>query len=192
MELVDRSGPAPQRRSRPPILLATRQLWVPLLIGAGVLVLDQITKALVRGWIGPAADRHRVDLLGRQVAFVYVENPGAAFGILRGQTAFLILAAGAIVALLLLSLRGANRLSPLMYIGLGLLLGGAIGNLADRIRFGYVTDFIAVAFWPKFNVADSAITVGLILMAWAYLLHESSRDDAAAATRREQDRRDTD
>lgn len=183
MELVDQGKSSAGRQSLPAGPLATRHLWIPLLLAAVVLLLDQLTKALIHGWIGPDAGKHRVDLLGNLVAFVYVENPGAAFGILRGQTAFLILAASAIVALLLLTLRGSNRFSPLMYIGLGLLLGGAFGNLIDRIRLGYVTDFIAVGFWPKFNVADSAITVGLILMAWAYLLHERGGNSNAGRQR---------
>src|SRR6478609_11618099 len=132
MELVDRTEATGKRWSLPAGLVSTAQLWVPVLIGGVVVVLDQVTKALIRGWIGPGAGHHRVDLLGSFVSFTYVENPGAAFGILRGQTGFLILAASAIVALLMLSLRGAGGLSPLMHIGLGLLLGGALGNLIDR------------------------------------------------------------
>lgn len=183
---MDHTGSAAERETLPVGWFSARQLWVPLLVGSGVVLLDQGTKALVRGWIGPAASQHHVDLAGTFFAFVYVENPGAAFGILRGQTAFLILAACAIVALLLLTLRGTTRLSPLMYVGLGLLLGGAIGNLIDRVRLGFVTDFIAVGFWPKFNVADSAITVGLILMAWTFLRHEADRkDDQAAGKQRD-------
>lgn len=181
MELVDHGRPALECETQPAHVHSPRQLWVPLVVGAVVVLLDQLTKALIRGWIGPASSRHQVDLAGSFIGFEYVENPGAAFGILRGQTAFLILAASAIVALLLISLRGANRLSPLMYVGLGLLLGGAFGNLADRIRLGYVTDFIAVGFWPKFNVADSAITVGLVLLAWSYLIHEGRHADTGAA-----------
>lgn len=187
MELVDRTGPATEREVAPAGWLSAKQFWIALLVGGGVLVLDQVTKAQIRGWIGPGAGKHRVDLLGRVLSFVYVENPGAAFGILRGQTAFLILAAAAIVSLLLLTLRGATRLSPVMYLGLGMLLGGALGNLTDRIRLGYVTDFVAVGFWPKFNVADSAITVGLILMGWAYLLHETDRTGSQDESQRESD-----
>lgn len=187
MDLVDRTGPARERKETFAGWFSAPQFWISLLVGGAVVLLDQVTKALIRGWIGPGAERHQVDLLGAALSFVYVENPGAAFGILRGQTAFLILAAGAIVALLLLTLRGANRLSPVMYLGLGLLLGGALGNLIDRIRLGYVTDYVAVGFWPKFNVADSAITVGLILMGWAYLLHETGRTRADDGSQRESD-----
>ncbi len=175
MELVDGAGSASERKTLPSGWVPAKPLWIPALVGLVVVVLDQVTKLLIRGWLGPDAGSHRFDLAGDLLAFVYVENPGAAFGILRGETAFLILAAAAIVVLLIVTLRDAARLSPLMYVGLGLLLGGALGNLIDRIRLGYVTDFIAVGIWPKFNVADSAITVGLILMGVSYLVFDSEQ-----------------
>lgn len=169
---MDGAGSASERKTLASGWFPPKSLLIPTLVGVGALALDQLTKALIRDWIGPGEDVHRHDLVGAFLAFQYVENPGAAFGILRGQTGFLILAAAIIVVLLLLTLRDAGRLSPFMYIGVGLLLGGALGNLVDRIRLGYVTDFIAIGIWPKFNVADSAITVGLILMGVSYLLLE--------------------
>lgn len=175
MELVDGTGSASERKAFSSGRVPAKSLWIPALVSVAVLVLDQVTKGLIRDWIGPGAPRHRFDLVGRLLAFNYVENRGAAFGILQGQTAFLILAASAIVVLLVLTLRDAGRLSPMMYLGVGLLLGGALGNLIDRIRLGSVTDFIAVGIWPKFNVADSAISVGLVLMGLGYLVLEPSR-----------------
>lgn len=169
---MDGAGSASGRKILTSGWIPPRTLLIPAIVSVAILALDQVTKALIRDWIGPGASTHRHDLVGRFLAFHYVENPGAAFGILRGQTGFLILAAAIIVVLLLLTLRDAGRLSPLMYVGVGLLLGGALGNLVDRIRLGYVTDFIAIGIWPKFNVADGAITVGLILMGVSYLLLE--------------------
>jgi signal peptidase II len=59
-----------------------------------------------------------------------------------------------------------------MVCGAGLIVGGAIGNIADRVRLGYVVDFVAVSAWPKFNVADSAITIGVLLLAWRFFVEE--------------------
>jgi signal peptidase II len=151
-----------------------------------VLLVDQVVKWGMTAWIGPDAARHRVDLVGGIVGFEYVQNTGAAFGILAGQPLLLAIFAVLATALFLGMMRTALRTHMLVPIAVGLVLGGAIGNLLDRIRMGYVVDFVAVGRFPRFNVADSAITIGLLLMAWAAL-----REDAAMAPEPENDSTET-
>lgn len=149
-----------------------------LVVGGVVVALDQATKALVVRALGPGQDEHRVEILGSVLALHYAENTGAAFGIFSGLGRFLTPIALLVTAVLLISIGRMVRPSPLAVIGTGLLIGGAAGNLIDRLRLGYVVDFISVSIWPKFNIADSAITVGIALLA-VPLLRESApeRDD---------------
>jgi signal peptidase II len=86
----------------------------------------------------------------------------------------LTLVAAAVVIALVVSYQRAQHTTWQLTTGLGMLLGGAVGNLMDRIRLGYVVDFVDVSAWPKFNVADSAITVGVILIAWHALVHDQA------------------
>lgn len=125
-------------------------------------------------WIGPDAARHRVELIGSLLGFEYVQNTGAAFGILAGQPLLLAIFAVLASALFVAMMRTTLRTHPLVPIAVGLVLGGALGNLLDRIRLGYVVDFVAVGSFPRFNVADSAITIGLMLMAWTALREDES------------------
>jgi signal peptidase II len=138
---------------------------LPVLLATVVVLLDQATKMLVTNWLGPDASRHRVVLIDSVLAFHYAENSGAAFGVMRGQVGLLTVLSVVVVAGLVWYYRRTDVPSPWLVVSLGLLLGGAFGNLIDRIRLGYVVDFVAVGVWPKFNVADSAITVGVALLA---------------------------
>ena len=119
--------------------------------------------------LGPARAEHRLGIAEPVLALQYVENTGGAFGFFRGQTALLTVMALVVIGALVLYYRRVVDPSPWLVVSLGLLLGGALGNLVDRIRLGYVVDFVAVGPWPKFNVADSAITIGVLLVAWATL-----------------------
>jgi signal peptidase II len=103
------------------------------------------------------------------VRFTYATNTGGAFGLFANQTFLLALAAVVAITVLVLYLRYLPRESTLLNVGLGLDLGGAIGNLIDRVRLGKVTDFIDIGAWPVFNLADSAIVVGTFLITY-YLL----------------------
>ena len=100
-----------------------------------------------------------------------VHNRGAAFGILRNQLSLFILTSIFAIILIYLNLKksAGNKKLPLNGLALGLILAGAIGNLIDRLVFGYVIDFLDFCVWPVFNVADSAITVGAILLGWSLL-----------------------
>lgn len=138
----------------------------PLLLAGLTALADQATKRLVAAWLGADRGHHRFEILGRWVAVEYVENSGAAFGVLRGQGALLALVAIAVVVGLVVYYRQVTAPAAWLVAGLGLLLGGAVGNLLDRVRLGYVVDFIAVGLWPRFNLADCAITLGVLALAW--------------------------
>jgi signal peptidase II len=128
-----------------------------------VLLADQASKVLVV----------RLMTLGESIPVIkdvfhltYLHNPGGAFGILAYRTWFFILVALVVVLLILGFLRhvrpGDNRLTA----ALALQLGGTLGNLLDRIRQGYVIDFLDFRFWPVFNLADTSIVVGVFLLLW--------------------------
>jgi signal peptidase II len=103
-----------------------------------------------------------------------VHNKGAAFGILKNQVPLFIFTALFAIFLIYLNLRN-NKHRRLYSISLSLILAGAIGNLIDRLFFGYVIDFLDFRVWPVFNVADSAITIGAILLGWSILKPEKDK-----------------
>jgi signal peptidase II len=127
------------------------------------VALDQGTKALVRAQVAPG-ESHDV---GGLFDIVRVANRGIAFGMLDDAgSAVLVIAAVAFAALLGAFLVSAER--PGLWLPIGLLAGGAVGNLIDRIRDGYVTDFIDPPRWPAFNVADIEITLGVLILVGIY------------------------
>jgi signal peptidase II len=134
-------------------------------LGAGIVAVDQWTKQLAVTHLLDSGVRS-IPVLGPYIRFTYVENRGAAFGLLQEQTSFFILVGLTVIGVILYSLRQMSRPSWILTISLGLQLGGAIGNLIDRIRFGYVVDFMDLSVWPVFNVADSAIVCGVIGLAY--------------------------
>ncbi len=124
-----------------------------------VIAADQLTKALVRSSLDIGESRDLV--LG--VDLVHVRNSGVAFGFLSGGGAVLV--AGTAIALLaLLVFFAMNSGRRLVWLPTGLLLGGALGNLIDRARDGNVTDFMKLPHFPAFNLADTAITFGVIAL----------------------------
>jgi signal peptidase II len=139
-----------------------------------VVGLDRWTKHLAIEHLLESNARS-VPLLGEYIRLTYVENRGAAFGILQDQTAFFILVGLIVIGVIVASYRYVPEPGWLLNLCLGLQMGGAIGNLVDRIRVGYVVDFIDLTFWPVFNIADSAICVGVAGLAWTVLFpaHEA-------------------
>src|SRR5215207_9949454 len=123
----------------------------------GVMLLDQWTKDLARVYLlGPDGRGPRsLPLLGEQIRLTYVENRGAAFGLFQDQTTFFVLVGFVVIAVIVASYRQIKEPNGLLNLALGLQMGGAIGNLVDRIRYGYVVDFFDLSVWPVFNVADS-------------------------------------
>ena len=135
-----------------------RRMALSLGIAAVVVLLDQLTKAWIRGWLAEGDAWPSTDAW---FAISHVENAGAAFGILQGATEFLLAAAVVGVLGLLLYLWRFPPQQPLYFLALSMILGGAIGNFIDRVTIGTVTDFIDPAYYPAFNIADSAIVVGI-------------------------------
>jgi signal peptidase II len=135
------------------------------LLALGVLLADQGTKALVRANVAVGSQ----DPVLPAVKLVHVRNEGIAFGALSGGgTLVTVLVAVALVALLAFFVTHLRR--PYAWLPVGLLLGGAVGNLLDRVRLGAVTDFVKLPAWPAFNLADVAITIGvvaLVLVMWS-------------------------
>ncbi|NWG31297.1 MAG: lipoprotein signal peptidase [Rhodocyclaceae bacterium] len=141
-----------------------------------VILLDQVTK----NWVLAVFHLHESVAVAPFFNLVLVMNPGASFSFLADAGGwqkwfFIALALGISAWLAVLILRHAGE--RLMPAALALILGGALGNVIDRIRFGAVVDFLDVHYagwhWPAFNVADSAITLGVILLLWHQLRHKS-------------------
>ena len=149
----------------------------------GVIALDQWTKSLARTYLlGPNGRGPRsIPLIGEYIRLTYVENRGAAFGLLQDQTTFFILVGLVVVVVIMASYRQIRDTNWSLNLALGLQMGGALGNLVDRIRFGYVVDFFDLTVWPVFNVADSAICVGVALLAWNLLFPRQHADEPADA-----------
>jgi len=142
----------------------------PLLFwGAAVLVLalDQATKAIVRASLDRGESWPDADW---PVRIRYVTNTGAAFGILEDQTVFLVVMAFLGIGAIYLYYRFPPFDHWVVPIAIGMLLGGAAGNLLDRVRLGEVTDFIDFPRFPAFNIADSSINVGIATIVVGYLL----------------------
>jgi signal peptidase II len=138
-------------------------------VAALVVLLDQLSKAAVRASITPGEARSV--LPGLQL--VDTRNRGVAFGFLPGRhLAVSVLVAVALLVLVVYFLR--NRSRPLIWLPTGMLIGGALGNVLDRVRSGSVTDFVKLPLgWPPFNLADASITIGVLLLL--YLAEASSR-----------------
>jgi signal peptidase II len=137
--------------------------WRKVLIVAGVvMIVDQLTKSIVRSTIAPGDSRQ---VFAGILDITNAHNKGVAFGALAGGGAIVAaltgLALGALVVYFVLRSR-----TPHLWLPVGLLLGGALGNLADRARMGSVTDFIDPRLWPAFNVADTCVVVGVLILLW--------------------------
>jgi signal peptidase II len=147
-----------------------------------IVIIDQITKIVIDNTI---SFHESINVIGGFFNLVHVRNRGMAFGLMNRpdvNLGFYILVAATIIAVILLSYwlytlkQGENSLR----FGLSLILGGAMGNLIDRVRLGEVIDFLDIYIntyhWPSFNVADSAITVGTVFVAYNLIFHAASEN----------------
>ncbi|WP_028307429.1 signal peptidase II [Desulfitibacter alkalitolerans] len=132
-----------------------------------IVILDQLTKHFIIISMHP---NESIPVIENIFHITFVRNPGAAFGILQNQIAFFIVVTIIVIFLLVGVYWKLARENTILTIGLSLQLGGAVGNLIDRIRFSYVVDFLDFRVWPVFNVADMAIVTGVILLAWQLLV----------------------
>lgn len=132
-----------------------------------IIILDQVTKYIARLKLSIVGD---ISLIPKCLSFTYVENKGAAFGIFKNKKFLLVGVTGIVTAAMIFYLIKNKNLNKYVKISVSLIIAGAIGNLIDRIYFGFVTDFIHfyignVFDWPVFNVADISVVCGTILLA---------------------------
>ena len=142
-----------------------RPIW-PIFLGlaAAVVVADQLTKAWIASTLAPGAS---MAVVGDTVRLVHGQNNGALFGLFRDNAVLFGVISVAVVGLIVAYHARAGR-SPYLSLALGLLLGGALGNMTDRLRLGYVVDFVDAGIgslrWYTFNVADAAISVAILML----------------------------
>ncbi|HEU0334952.1 MAG TPA: signal peptidase II [Gaiellaceae bacterium] len=135
--------------------------WVGLLLVAGAAIAaDQITKQVVSSAL-PLGDEVAV---AGPFSIHHVQNSGIAFGLFSSATAVVIAVTTLAVALMLAFFAHSAQRHPMLSVALGLVLGGSVSNLLDRVRLGYVTDFLDFDRWPAFNLADTFIVVGVALL----------------------------
>lgn len=160
-----------------------RPAWAMFLgLAATVLALDQLTKAWLTSFLGPGES---VDVIGDLVRLVHGQNNGGLFGLFSGQ-ALPFAAVSLVVVGLIVAYHARSGRNPYLSVTLGLLLGGALGNLIDRLRLGYVVDFVDAGIgdlrWYTFNVADAAISVAILLLLaasiWPSVARRASGDGA--------------
>lgn len=140
-----------------------------------VFLLDQFSKSWVRLALAPGESFPK----DWPVRFTHVTNSGIAFGLLADQTFLLVVSILVTVAALVLYYRIPFLQRGWFRVTFGLLMGGALGNLVDRLRFGYVTDFLDVQVWPVFNIADSSIVIGMALLVWLSFFRKKGEPRAA-------------
>ncbi|SHM07995.1 signal peptidase II . Aspartic peptidase. MEROPS family A08 [Caldanaerovirga acetigignens] len=135
-------------------------VWI---FAALIFAVDQLTKALVKMHMAP---NQSIPVIDNILHLTYVQNTGAAFSLLKGRVFFFVVVSFAVIAVIVYYLTRLPEEKKLFKFTLALVLGGAFGNLVDRLRFGYVVDFIDFRIWPVFNVADSAVVIGVLLLLY--------------------------
>ena len=164
-------SPTPVAAAGPAVPAAAgRPHWITFLgLAAAIVGADQLTKAWLTSFLSPGES---VQVIGDWVRLVHSQNNGGLFGLLHGQAVVFGLASLVVVGFIVLY-HGRARPSRYLSITLGLLLGGAVGNLIDRLRIGYVVDFVDAGVgslrWYTFNVADTGISFAILLLLAASL-----------------------
>lgn len=152
-----------------------------LLTALVILVADQVTKALV---IGNLEVGEHTQLFGDFVQVWHAQNRGAAFSLFQGGTIIFLVVSVLSIGMVAYFHRTLRDRSAWLHVVLGIVLGGTLGNFTDRLRQGYVTDWLSVGFgdtrWPTFNVADSSVVVGIGILVIYLLLTSPERREATA------------
>jgi len=158
-----------------PVSIAERSLgaglmqWVSLAaIVLAALAADQLTKRVVTSHLRLDEGTH----IAGPFWIHHVQNSGIAFGLFASATAAVIALTGIAVAWMLLFFARSGSRHPVLPVALGLVIGGSLSNLLDRVRLGYVTDFLDFRYWPAFNLADSFIVIGVVILLAALLAAE--------------------
>jgi len=154
---------------------------VLLLTALAILVADQVTKALV---VANLAVGEKAPLVGDLVQVWHAQNRGAAFSLFQGGAVVFLIVSVLSIVMVAYFHRSLRDRSPWLHVVLGVVLGGTLGNFTDRLRQGYVTDWLSVgigdARWPTFNVADSSVVVGIGILVIYLLLTNPDRREATA------------
>jgi signal peptidase II len=158
------------------VVPAGRPRWAVFLgLAAAIVVIDQLTKAWLASFLAPGQS---VSVVGDFIRLVHARNDGGLFGLFRGQAEVFAVVSIVVVALIV-AYHGRSGRNPYLSITLGLLLGGALGNLVDRLLRGYVIDFVDAGIgglrWYTFNVADSAISFAILLLLAASIWPKVAR-----------------
>jgi signal peptidase II len=153
-------------------LAAGRSQWLVLgLVATAAVLADQLTKQVVGRTLELGES---VDLFG-PLAIHHVQNTGIAFGLFGSRTSLVIAVTAVAVTAMLVFFARSGRRHPVLPVALGLVLGGSIANLIDRVRLGHVTDFLDLVAWPAFNLADTFIVVGVAILFGALVLGDRSQ-----------------
>lgn len=144
--------------------------WLVLL---GVFLLDQFSKWLIQANLNYGQS---IQVIPGIFSLTYIQNPGVAFGLLAYKNKFFVLITMVLLAGIAGLYRKIKKTPYLLQLALGLITGGALGNLLDRLRFGKVIDFLDFHFWPVFNFADSAIVIGTGLIMLNLLIRPLKKD----------------
>jgi signal peptidase II len=168
------------------VVNSVKKVWIILLVAGVIIALDQWTKALVRQHIPKFEFTVPIPALGEYLVFEHVDNHGAAFGILQNQGNVFIIIAFVVGLAILFYARSLPSEQRLIRVLLGMQLGGALGNVIDRLHQGFVTDFVkmgipGVYYWPNYNVADSSIVIGVIALG-IYIIAEDLRKQRSAGS----------
>lgn len=140
-----------------------------------ILAIDQVTKMLIKSYM----ELYQIiDVLGKYVRLRYILNPGIAFGIQFGGRVFFTVFTSIACLIILIFLFRLKEDHFWTRMALGLILGGALGNLIDRIVFGQVIDFIEIGPWPIFNVADIAVTFGMVVLILVVFFEKKERKES--------------
>ncbi|MHB9033872.1 MAG: signal peptidase II [Anaerolineae bacterium] len=173
--------------------MTLRSLWrksAMYVIAIVVIALDQWTKHLVRQNLPLNHDSVLIPWLDKVFTFTHVQNTGGSFGLFPGLGLPFILVALAVVVIIILYSRRITSGPWFLRLAFGLQLGGAIGNLIDRLVFGYVTDFINFRFWPVWNIADASIVVGTILLLVYIIFFDRPAEEKDTVTQPSDDNSD--
>ncbi len=153
-----------------PFSVAARSLgagvseWLALAaVAIAAVSADQLTKHIVASKLGLGEQVH----VAGPLSIHHVQNSGIAFGLFASATAIVIVLTSLAVGWMLLFFARSGSRHPVLPVALGLVIGGSVSNLVDRVRLGHVTDFLDLKFWPAFNLADSFIVVGVAILLLA-------------------------
>ncbi len=162
--------PARQRTEKETVNTTLVRRFQPFFISFFICLADQVTKLFVVRFFVPGESRA---VIPPAFHLTYVQNIGAAFGLFKGQQWLFLVCSIVVSGWIIRELIRREKLVTLTATAYALVLGGAAGNLIDRVRLGYVIDFLDFRVWPVFNIGDSAITIGVALLIWHSLFSKS-------------------